>query len=216
MWTGYECKDECAYAWRHTRVLTASVINLKASQTRNIISQDDFVAPRGLVDSFNNLILLVRVVKEGAMDRKTPRVGQVVHQDHPLRAVHVPSFNLKDQKSCYSLVHTEWSCSNSHSLASLWCPVLSTYMELVQNKYAEQANILIFEWLTACLRRNVWACTIMHAADRHWLWHLQRHVPQNFRPALPRGSQAWCYGVDKQFLSAEKESSRRLLGSVGE
>lgn len=83
------------------QVLTASVINPKTSQVRNVISQDYFVAPGGLVDSFNDLILLVRVVKEGAVDRKTPRVGQVVHQDHPLRAIHVSSFDLKDQKSCY-------------------------------------------------------------------------------------------------------------------
>lgn len=78
------------------QVLTASVVNPKTPQVLDIVSQDDFVVPRGLVDSFYDLILFIRVIKEGAMDRKTPRVGQVVHQDHPLCTIHISSFDLKD------------------------------------------------------------------------------------------------------------------------
>lgn len=86
----------------HTRrVLTASVINTKAPQFRDVVSQDDFVGPGGLVDSLNDLVLLIRVVKEGAVDRKTPRVGQVMYHDHPLCAIHISSFDLQHQNSRY-------------------------------------------------------------------------------------------------------------------
>lgn len=95
------------YVWQ---VLTASVINPKTPQVRNIISQDYFVAPRELVNSFNDLILFIRVIKEGAMERKTPRVGQVVHQDDPLRTIHISSFDLKETRILViSLIHTEWN-----------------------------------------------------------------------------------------------------------
>ena len=77
------------------------VINPKTPQVWNVISEDYFVIPRGLVNSFNDLILFIRIIKEGAVDRQTPRVGQVVHQDHPLCAVHISSFDLKDQNSRY-------------------------------------------------------------------------------------------------------------------
>lgn len=77
------------------------VVNPETPQVWDVISEDDFVTPRGLVNSFNDLILFIGIIKEGAVDHKTPWVGQVVHQDHPLCTVHISSFNLKDQNSRY-------------------------------------------------------------------------------------------------------------------
>lgn len=84
--------------WVSVTVLTASVVHSKAPQIWNVISHDHFVGPRGFIDSFDNLILFIRIIKEGIMDSNSPWVGKVVHQDHPLRSIHVSSFNLKDQR----------------------------------------------------------------------------------------------------------------------
>ena len=77
------------------QILTTSLVNFKAPEIWEIISQDYFVGPCSLVNSFNDLIFFIGVIKEGAMDSKSPGVGKMVYQDHSICSIHISSFNLK-------------------------------------------------------------------------------------------------------------------------
>lgn len=167
------CEGDRHVTVHHTwQILTAAVVNPKTPQVRNVISEDDFVIPRGLVNSLNDLILFIRVVKEGAIDHKAPRVGQMVHQDHPLCTVHISSLNLKDPNSRYLadsqgnkrtflLIKLTFSCI-SVALYSVF-RFLRPVMEWVHHSLSplavsllQRANYLTHP-LIACLRmhRNV-------------------------------------------------------------
>lgn len=73
------------------------MVNAKSPQIRSIISQDYFVGPSGLVNSLNNLIMLISIVEEGTVDSDAPGVGKIVNQHHSICTIHISSFNLKDQ-----------------------------------------------------------------------------------------------------------------------
>lgn len=74
-----------------------SVVNAKSPQIWSVISQNYFVGPSGLVNSFNDLIMLIRIIEERTVDSNSPGVGKIVYQDHSTGAIHVSPFNLKDQ-----------------------------------------------------------------------------------------------------------------------
>lgn len=73
------------------------MVNSKSPQIWSIISQDYFVGPSGLVNSFNDLIMLISIIEEGTVDSNSPGVRKIVYQDHSIGAIHVSPFNLKDQ-----------------------------------------------------------------------------------------------------------------------
>lgn len=104
VWT-YIC--QCAEVWMYIlhswtcvfqgQILTLSVINSKTPQICKILSQDYFVVPSGLINSFNDFIVSIRVIKEGTIDSNSPWVGKMVHQDHSICTIHISSFDLKHQ-----------------------------------------------------------------------------------------------------------------------
>lgn len=95
---------KCLFQWQ---ILTPFVKNSKALQIWNIISHDYFVVSSGLLNSFNNLINIISIIKEGPIDSNSPWVREMVYQDRSTCTIHVPSLNLKVQNTHYWLIFGE-------------------------------------------------------------------------------------------------------------
>lgn len=75
-------------------LLTLSIMNLQNSETRNVVSQQNFVGTRGLVHTLYDLEVTVSEVEVVVIDSHSPGVRESCHYGDTITPIWITTLNL--------------------------------------------------------------------------------------------------------------------------